>query len=111
MVRTAGVDRIEQEVEIDEYHALFPALQFSRRLLVLENSGQAEGFVEIDSGRRPAQVERGTTVPPGPSGRSRVHPTSQHPIQELFERHTPTVCLIAQAFQQALVNIYGSSHV
>ena len=111
MVRTAGVDGVEQEVEVDEYHALFAALQLSRRFLVLENSGQAESFVEIDGGRGPPQVERGATVRLGPPGRSWVDPASQYPIQELFERDAATVCFIAQAFQQALVDIDSGPHV
>lgn len=51
MLRTAAVDGVEQEVEVDENHALFAALQLSRSLLVLESGDQAEGLVQIDGGR------------------------------------------------------------
>ena len=110
MVRTAAVDRVEQEVEVDEYHALSAALQLSRRFLVLHCSGQVEGFVEIDVWRWPPQVESWATVRLGPPGRSWVDPAAQYPIQELLERNAATVRLIAQTFQQALVNVNGRSH-
>ena len=111
MVRTAAVNRVEQEIEVNEYHALSATLQLSRCFLVLQRSGQAEGFVDIDGGRSPPQVESGATVRLGPPGRNRVDPTSQYPIQELPERDAATVRLIAQAFQQALVDVNSCSHV
>lgn len=111
MVRTAAVNGVEQEVEVDEYHALSATLQLSRRFLVLERSGQAKGFVDIDGGCGLPQVESWAAVRLGPPGRSWVDPASQYPVQELLERDAATVRLIAQAFQQALVDVDSRSHV
>ena len=109
MVRAVGVDRVEQNIEVDEAQ-LFPALQLSADLRGLEAIDEVKGSVEIRAFSHSSHVELGYRVRASAAGLGRGKAVSNRGIEQLLERGAAARGFHAESFQQVGVEINRGSH-
>jgi hypothetical protein len=112
--RTVAVDRLEEQIEIEDFHEL-PARLLAERelaggLLVLQRRGEAQRFVEVYAGDWRTHRVAGTAIPRTPRWGSLVEAAPQEAVEQLLHRDPTLPCRHAESFQEAGIDIDSGAH-